>query len=240
MKMVPDNTGRFGLRPHYTQMELDQEFEALICAFLYRRHGEAQFPISTNDLVLLIEEDSDDLDTYADLSRYGRDVCGLTVFPPDGGPHVLISRDVSDDPRMENRFRTTLAHEFGHVYLHRQLWDRKYFLDRLSHTDEPQYAAICKRSTILGEGTCDWMEWQAGYACGAILMPVSQIHSIVGNFREAHDVPSSISLHVESEQAREIIRVVMERFLVSEEAARVRLLKLKCLLEFEMEISYFE
>lgn len=238
--MVHDNTGRFGLRPHYTQMELDQEFETLIRTFLYRHHGEEQFPISTNDLLLLIEEYADDLDAYADLSSHGSDVHGLTVFPPDSRPLVFISADVSDDPRMENRFRTTLAHEFGHVYLHRHLYDNKHFLDRMSGTNEPQYAAICKRSTILGEGAYDWMEWQAGYVCGAILMPVSQIYQIVGSYREVHDVPSDISLHAESEQAEEIIRQVMEQFIVSGEAARIRLLKLKCLIESSLEVAYFE
>ena len=239
MKMVRDNTGRFGLRPHYTQMELDQEFEGLIRAFLCRRHGDDKFPISTNDLHLLIEEYADDLDTFADLSSHG-DVHGLTLFPPDSRPFVLISEEVSNDPRMENRLRTTLAHEFGHVYLHRHLWDNKHFVDRLSGTNEPECRAICKRSTILGEGLYDWMEWQAGYACGAILMPVSQIRQIIGSYREMHDIPSDISLLVESEHAEAIMQMVMEQFSVSWDAARVRLLKLKCLIESSLEVAYFE
>lgn len=238
MKMVRDDTGRFGARPHYTQMELDQEFEILIQAFLQRHHREAQFPIATDDLQVLIEEYADDLDTYADLSPHGKDLEGVTLFPPDGRPIVLISENVASDPRRENRLRTTLAHEFGHVYLHNHLWHTKHFVNRLSSVDQPEYKAICKRSTILGEGSYDWMEWQAGYASGAILMPFSLVQEIAGTRREENDFSSFI--HVGSERADAIIREVVKRFTVSEEAARVRLLKLRILAEPSPDDPCFE
>ena len=33
-------------------------------------------------------------------------------------PDVHISQELSNEPRYENRLRTTLAHEFGHVHFH--------------------------------------------------------------------------------------------------------------------------
>jgi hypothetical protein len=32
---------------------------------------------------------------------------------------------------------------------------------------------VCKRDGIINARQSDWTEWQAGYACGALLMPAS-------------------------------------------------------------------
>ncbi|MBF0423533.1 MAG: ImmA/IrrE family metallo-endopeptidase [Magnetococcales bacterium] len=236
--MVRDNTGRFGQRPHYALDELDRECEALILSFLRRHHGDEHFPVATDDLHVLIEEFAEDLDAYADLSDYGDDVEGVTAFFPDRRPSVSISEKLANDPRRENRLRTTLTHEFGHVYFHRHLWDEKFFAGRLFGPTAPENKTICKRDTILGAGQYDWMEWQAGYVSGAMLMPVRPVRRLVGDYREEHELLSSIQVH--SEHAREILQQVMERFAVSEDAARVRLLKLNALTEFSPEASLFD
>lgn len=62
------------------EAELDKECERLVTAFLRRLRGKAKYPISTDDLKTLIEEDARDLDQYADLSGYGLDVEGVTEF----------------------------------------------------------------------------------------------------------------------------------------------------------------
>jgi len=66
----------------------------------------------------MIEQNGADLDPYADLSVHGADVEGMTEFFPNRGPKVSISEKLSNDGRRENRFRTTLTHEFGHVKFH--------------------------------------------------------------------------------------------------------------------------
>ena len=55
---VPDKTGRFSQRPHYKPGELDRECEIIVTSFLQHRHGEAVFPVSTEDLTVLIERDA--------------------------------------------------------------------------------------------------------------------------------------------------------------------------------------
>lgn len=115
MKWVNDKTGRFPRRPHYLPEELDTACEMLIADFLRQRHGKIEFPISTDDLTVLIESMVDDLDLYADLSQEEGEVEGVTDFFPGNRPKVRIAKRLSSDQRMINRFRTTLTHELGHV-----------------------------------------------------------------------------------------------------------------------------
>lgn len=85
VKMIPDNMGRFAQRPFYKEQELDAECERIAHQLLQHRRGSISFPITTDDLTVLIEQSGADLDTYADLSRYGVDVEGMTEFFREGG-----------------------------------------------------------------------------------------------------------------------------------------------------------
>src|ERR1700694_5925641 len=118
MKWVKDRTSRFSLRPHYLPAELDSECEKLISDFLYQRHGRIGYPVSTDDLTVLIETLTSDLDLYSDLSNEEGEVEGVTDFFSGRRPMVRISRHLTLDPGMNNRFRTTLTHELGHVKFH--------------------------------------------------------------------------------------------------------------------------
>lgn len=97
--------------------------------------------------------------------------------------------------------------------------------------------AICKRDTILDARNYDWMEWQAGYVSGAILMPVSSIRRLVSDFCAEHGLYAAVA--VTSEQGQQIVSAVMEAFQVSEEAARVRLFKLSLLTSSDSQPSLF-
>lgn len=68
------------------------------------------------------------------------------------------------------------------------------------------------------------MEWQTGYVAGAILMPVSAVHRIVGDYRSEKGRHGEIA--VSSDAARVLVGLLIDAFAVSEEAARVRLIKL--------------
>src|SRR5437773_3390031 len=98
MKYVPDRSGRFQRRPHYEPRELDDECEHIIGEFLRRKYGCIKFPITTDDLTCLVEQDADDLDLYADLSNEGPDIQGVTDFYPKGKPRVRIARELSEHP----------------------------------------------------------------------------------------------------------------------------------------------
>lgn len=224
---IKDRTGRFAERPHFTEAELDAECEQIISDFLRELHGTVGYPVTTDDLTKLIESRADDLDLYADLSALGEDVEGLTEFRPGEKLHVKISCLLSGDPRRENRLRTTLTHEFSHVHFHSYLWDSVARQSSLFGTGQPNQPMTCKRETILAAIKTDWMEWQAGYACGALLMPATAVKNLVAAFFRDHGV--CVAVAPDSTHGRNLIRSIAEAFRVSEEAANVRLSRLSFL-----------
>lgn len=225
MKWVRDRTGRFVLRPHYEPAELEAECERVIREFLTRRRGAPSFPVLTDDLIALLEQRTDDLDLYADLSGEGESVEGMTVFE-GGKPSVSISRDLSEDARRSNRLRTTLTHEFGHVHFHSCLFvgadQPTLFDDEAPGVIAPPLAA-CHRETIIEAKPTDWMEWQAGYVCGAILMPESELLAPVRAMRSAEQ-PGPPT--VQSAAGISLVTDVARAFQTSLDAARVRLTRL--------------
>lgn len=237
VKMVPDKTGRFAKRPHYSQKELDRECEQIISTFLRKKHGAVTFPILTDDLHVLIEQADASLDAYADLSAYGDDVEGMTEFFPDQGPKVSISEKLANDDRRENRLRTTLTHEYGHVHFHGYLWAEKFMSDGLFDRKNADNKAICKRDTVLNANQYDWMEWQAGYVSGSILMPVTHVRQVVSEYCQPLDIHSTVFQG--SQHGLALIAKIVERFDVSEEAARIRLLKLDLLTESNKQHALF-
>lgn len=223
MKSVPDRTGRFKMRPHYDPIELDQSCERIVTDYLKQRYGKVEFPISTDDITCLIERDTDDLDLYADLTQWGPEVEGITEFRRNGKPRVKISRKLSEDPRMENRLRTTLTHEYGHVCFHAYLWDEK-FQSSSEGRERGVDRQICMREGIINAPQVDWMEWQAGYACGAFLMPRTRCRKLAEEFRAG--IGQATEAPVSPDRAASMIDRVRTAFQVSADAARVRLLKL--------------
>lgn len=221
-RMIPDSTGRFPERPYYKAGDLDRECETLISDFLKSLYSEVVYPIKTDDLTKLIEQEVDSFDQYADLSEFGPDVEGVTLFHPERKPEVRIS-EALQDPRYENRLRTTLTHEYGHVRFHSGLWATRPDGDLL-RPKEKSAPTHCKRDTMLNAPQTDWMEWQAGYVCGALLIPRRALAIAVSAYQDQHGIFGPVN--ETGPHARAIISIVMSTFQVSEEAARIRLLKL--------------
>jgi hypothetical protein len=200
MKWVTDATGRFPERPHYTTDEIDAECETVLRSY---SSGLPSFPLSTNDLVILLESQCADLDLYADLAAEGAGIEGVTLFDPRGGkPTVRIEAAIASDKRRENRLRTTLTHELGHVRLHSFLFP----------LNAGNAGPRCDAANIVRPPARDWMEWQAAYASGAFLMPRAAISDVVQRLSGSRE-PA-------------LVRTVQSAFAVSAEAARIRLLQL--------------
>jgi IrrE N-terminal-like domain len=226
MREVRDTTGRFALRPHYQPAELDRLCEALLAQFFKPTRGEIPIPIPTDDLTRLIERDVSDFDPGADLREFGNDVEGVTEFSAGRKPRVRIAAELAYDERRQNRYRTTLTHEYGHVHFHAYLFAMQSASGDLLQQARPG-VQICKRETIIDARNTDWMEWQAGYVCGALLMPISLIRKTAGAFQEQHGIFGPVA-SVTTEAAA-LIEGVRSTFQVSADAARVRLTKLEFL-----------
>lgn len=221
---VRDQTGRFQQRPHYKPEELDRECESILTAFIRGLHGEVRYPIETEDLKTLIERDTEDLDVYADLTAYGAEVEGVTEFNRGRKPSVKIASRLTEDDRYENRLRTTLTHEYGHVRFHGYLFETESAQGELLGREPNRNKIICKRDSMIDAAQTDWMEWQAGYVCGALLMPKTAVLNACRSYVEAHGVYGTISLQTAHGAA--LIAEITTAFKVSNDAARVRLLKL--------------
>src|ERR1035437_3803154 len=105
MKWITDTTGKFGKRPYYSEAELDAECESIATALVTARRGNSTFPVTTDDLTVLIEKEADELDLYADLSGEEGNVEGVTEFRVGTKPRVLINCQLSAAHNLENRLR---------------------------------------------------------------------------------------------------------------------------------------
>lgn len=218
MRWVRDRTGRFIQRPHYDPGEIDAACERLMLGFLEERRGRVSFPIDTDDIVALLESKVDVLDQFADLRFEGPEVEGATAFVRGGTPSVRIAGRLQS-PNLVNRLRTTLTHELGHVHFHACLYGLAV-TDDLFPVSETPTQPVCLRNSMLDAPKSDWMEWQAGYCCGALLMPVTDVQQLV---REAVKAGSPSRPRVGSDPGKELIDAVIRRYAVSHDAGRVRL-----------------
>lgn len=197
--------------------EIDAEWEDIIGDFMQRPYGSFRLPIPTEALIQLIDEEADDLDLYAQLPD---GVEGLTDFFTDRRPNVRIADDLFDARRI-HRLRTTLAHEYGHVRFHAPLW-RKDGVATQQGVQAPSWT--CARITIVDAPEHDWMEWQAGYVCGALLMPRDAIWEFAQLYAAARWLTTPFASS--SAAGLELTRFAAQKFEVSRLAARIRMLKL--------------
>lgn len=224
MIWVKDRTGRFPKRPHYEREELDIECEQTVRDFLQGRHGSIKYPISTDDLTILLEQHVGYLDLYATDAELEEDVEGVTDFYSKKKPDVRINRRLTADARYENRLRTTLTHELGHVKLHAFMYTDLVVTPSLFGPPDKHESNQCKRSNMLPMTDTDWMEWQAGFACGAYLMPISALRRTVNEFMTESGI-SSPTISADSDPGRSLITRVALDYGVSKDAARVRLIQ---------------
>lgn len=222
MRWVPDHTKRFRWRPWYDKGEIEHRCAEVMERFLHARYGVVTYPVSTDDLTRVIEQEAEDLDLYADLpDSEGAAVEGVTTFMVGRRPRVRISRALSLEPAREVRLRTTLAHELGHVILHNFVGDRDDGL-AIPRSDEPDAGPCNSPIMAQGMGHVDWMEWQAGYACGALLMPATVLRIVVQPVLERHGT----GLPVGNAGFGPLLDCVQGHFLVSAAAAHMRLRRL--------------
>lgn len=221
MRMVRDRTGRFPERPHWEIRELEQKCEETITGFLRQRYGFERIAVPTEALTEIIERDGADFDVKPNLSDRTYEVFGYTEFQRGRKPMVTIARELWEQRHRNNRLRMTLGHEYGHVLFHTWLYD-KY-----GPAGGPQ---LCYWQSLLPtEGVVDWMEWQAGYAGAALLMPESFVRRAAAAF--LRDRKENVPVKKGSATASALSERISLTFEVSDEAAMVRLAKLGYLID---------
>jgi len=177
-------------------------------------YGQELTPLPTDVLTQLLERYTSILNLYAELNDGINGV--TTMFGSERLPRVDIAAELSRQWFRENRLRTTLAHELAHVLLHSPLWRAQCLAER--QKGETLIAQACRREAVEDNAPrSDRIEWQAGYICGALLMPMRRIDLLVARFLSTQ--PGSPVLVAGSADAEELVERVTIGFL----AARVRL-----------------
>jgi Zn-dependent peptidase ImmA (M78 family) len=87
----------------------------------------------------------------------------------------------------------------------------------------------CHRDNIVNAMKTDWVEWQAGWVSGAILMPASALREWASEY--AAKFRTNAPFAVNSPAASALINRVAEECDVSILAAQVRLSKLRLIVE---------
>jgi hypothetical protein len=114
----------------------------------------------------------------------------VTDFFRGKKPRVRIAAHLWEGSSRENRLRTTLAHEFGHVHFHNYLYQVEAGPELF--TEVSRGAPLrCMRQAVHGTPR-DWMEWQAGYVSGALLMPISQLRDVASAHLGEHQLRAPI------------------------------------------------
>jgi hypothetical protein len=167
------------------------------------------------------------LDQYADLDQT---VLGVTEFFRGETPRIRINKDLTgsaiDDgvsaPGLLGRWRATLAHEAGHVMLHRRLFDVAVGnLNLFGDADQPTPKQLprCLKALVSYSTVPEWREVQANQAMAALLMPRPLFVSLA---REESGQTSSVDL-IPLGAVDGVTKRLAERLRVSKQAARIRL-----------------
>ncbi len=168
------------------------------------------------------------LDVGAELPK---EVLGQTVFQLDGRSEVSVNSDLTADmEELETtgslgRWRATLAHEAGHILLHRHL----YFLDsrqgQLFKTalQAPTLMRCLKREVSFTPRNYDWREVQANRAMAALLMPRGQFRELAKRRLEGMGISESLPISANSHEAAVLAGSLASELAVSRTAASLRL-----------------
>jgi hypothetical protein len=169
------------------------------------------------------------LDQYADLEP---SILGLTEFFSGKSPRISINRILTgsaldedeSQPGILGRWRATLAHEAVHVLLHRCLYEfaagnmSLFGGDDVPGADARKLHRCLKRDASYRQ-VSDWREVQANQGMAALLMPRTLFLQVAR--AEIHDIYRSETIpHGEEDR---IAAVLSSRFVVSRQAARIRL-----------------
>lgn len=137
------------------------------------------------------------LDQHAPLEA---NILGVTLFTRGGPPAIAINATLTGSAMDEDesppgalgRFRATLAHEAGHVLLHRHLFDvAANTLSLFERENQPAVEKRCLKRDASFRRVSDWREFQANQAMAALLMPRSVFTAVaieeIGKLFPGHD-----------------------------------------------------
>jgi hypothetical protein len=205
----------------------DSEIEQIASDELHRAGLRPTVSAPITELERFIESHLNvELDQYAELPA---GVLGVTRFHQRRVPSIAISGELTDHaasgaPGAQGRWRATLAHEAGHVLLHRYLFDPDLAQSQgagpptgeLPRTGE---VACLHRDILEQPRSRDWREVQANKAMAALLMPATLFRRLALRHGAVDgDLPIARTAAVD-----DLAATLAELFRVSKQASGIRL-----------------
>lgn len=226
-------TSLIGNPPYIHDAQLESRAEGALIDF-YARNPRRSLALDTDRLICLIESVAQDLDVYADLSCHGPAVEGVTLYVAGKRPKVRTAAHLAE-AKSDHRYRTTLAHELGHVLVHAPMFEAKVAQAPLPFGEETLH--VCYADGIESPRSEFRIEWQAWAVGMAVLLPASSVRPFVDELAQEDGRYGPI--YCESPLGRRIVAAVAHAYGVSTQAARIRLLRLKCLVDVVPAASLF-
>lgn len=129
--------------------------------------------------------------------------------------------DEKNSEKDENRFRMTLAHELGHLILHKEIYKNKNGIMCRIEDIMSNYSGKSLRTDH------DWEEHQANIFASSLLVPRPMGYKILIEASKKYEIPAMDKLNFMSIDERENIALKFSSiFKVSKQMARIRLDKL--------------
>ena len=155
-------------------------------------------------------------------------VLGFTEFLPNQRCNIYLNRTITMSTEVAvpsisavGRWRATIAHELGHVFLHRILYDQHENQLGLLIEDSLEKADSnlqCAQDTVgLYVAAGDWREVQANKAMASLLMPRTHFTLAFDRFAEANR--GAVTM-------RNLVAELSKLFLVSRQATEIRIAEL--------------
>lgn len=153
---------------------------------------------------------------------------------------IIIDEHLVEDTSLAGRLRFTFAHEAGHWLLHRHLFEKDENQGVLLREDVEATPIKCLNRNvelIFQFAACnawddnDWLEWQADYMAGALLLPIIPFKAAFLGCLRKLDLRQDY-LFVDHQRCnmvnyREVLSSLAQTFEVSRRTVEVRLRKLK-------------
>ena len=233
MKRWRDQASPWGVRVHFE----DNEFARMMDDLLDRT-GPENFREGDGvdvDRVLL-----DGLGLEADYVDLPEGVMGRALFGRDGSAEIQVSRNLAlaaeTDVVARRRFRTTMAHETGHVACHQQLFvedTETYSLFADGTTIEDRPTILCRDDSIGQTGySGHWWEYQANQCMAELLMPRGLTSKYVKQVFKKYGVESFEDAARKGRQ-EDVVRGLANVFDVSWKAVMYRLKELGYIRQIE-------
>ena len=207
MRLIPDTTGRFPTRPFYSEEELDSV--ALVALGQIERPSE-RYPVNTTELCAIAARKNCSVEVEADLPE---GVDAKIQFFINGA--ALIS--VTSAKSSLNRLRMSIAHEVGHLILHKEIISESQMQDGVFEISVGESAP---------SEAYDWLEWQASFFGASLLMPRNALVAWLRENRNCTILP----YRVKENEWESLIGAIATDFSVSKEATRIRTGKLRILI----------